>query len=274
MVGAVARSLVRVSPATDSRPYYHAIAAALLASVRSRSPTPIERFVQGEIWVEYHGLEYLLTKESFFGYYLHAFEPRTARDLLQRHGRVFIDGGANTGQYTIPLARRFETVIAVEPNPIAARILRRNIERNRLDNVEIIERIIAPAAGRQRLYAGGTLTTWGTHYVSDTFIDVDAVTLDELIEPYEQVDLVKLDIEGMEGPAVLASRQLRRVRALSYACNPDQVQGVRDYLKGLGFSVRPLDRLFRSEENWVAEGSGATPVGGGNAGRSGPSMMR
>jgi hypothetical protein len=94
MVGAVGRSLLGVSPKSNGRRYYHAIAAALLASVRSRTPTPIERFVQGEIWVEYHGLEYLLTNESFFGYYLHAFEPRTARDLLHRCGGVFIDGGA------------------------------------------------------------------------------------------------------------------------------------------------------------------------------------
>jgi FkbM family methyltransferase len=156
-------------------------------------------------------------------------------------------------------------VIAVEPNPIAARILRRNIERNRLNNFEVIERMIAPAPGRQRLYAGGTLTTWGTHYVADRFVDVDSITLDQLIEPYSRVDLVKLDIEGMEGPALLASKRLARVRALSYACNPDQIQVVQDFLRPLGFSVRPSDHLFRSEENWIAERAAASPFGGGLA---------
>lgn len=260
MVGAVGRSLLATAPQDHRRVYYRALAATFSHAARGRGVTPVERHLSEELWVRYGGLEYLLTPESSFGYYLHAFEPRTARDLLGRRGRVFLDGGANTGQYSVPLARRFERVIAVEPNPVAASILRRNVERNHLTNVSVVERLILPERGRATLYAGDVLTTWGTVTPSDRKVEVEAVTLDDLVAEHGPVDLVKLDIEGCEADVILSARLLARVGALSFSGFPGDLERVRGPLRDAGFTVRRPEPLFRSVENFIAERRGAAAL--------------
>jgi FkbM family methyltransferase len=253
MVGALGHLLLSVRPRTHRRAYYSAIGAGIAASVRRRAPEPLERYVTDELWVKFRGMEYLLTRDSLFGYFLHSFEPRTARDLLRRTGDVFIDAGANTGQYSVPMARRFGTVVAIEPNPVAAAILRRNLERNRLSNVRVLERLLSPTTGVRRLYAGATLTTWGTHDVADKFVDVPSIRLDDVLAGFDHVDLLKLDIEGMEAEVLLDSLLLDRVAAISFSGFPADVERVRSPLRALGFSVRTPEPLFRSVENFVAE---------------------
>jgi FkbM family methyltransferase len=257
MAWTLGRSLLSVSVQAPRRPYYRAIGRALAATARRRTPIPVEQFLESEVWVRYDGLGYLLTSDSSFGYYLHTFEPRTARDLLVRRGDVFLDIGANTGQYTVPLARRFRTVIAVEPNPIAARILRRNVERNHLGNVTVLERLVLPERGRGRLFKGEVLTTWGTVTEADEYVDVEAVTLDDLLGDRGQIDLVKLDIEGREADVLGSSENLGRVRTISFSGTPDDLARVRSHLEGFGFVLRRPSGVFRSIENFVAE----RPVG-------------
>src|SRR6266852_5711925 len=101
------------------------------------------KFLRKDVWVEYGGLKYLLTRETVFGYYLHLFELRTANILCSLSGDVFLDVGANVGQYAVPLAKRFRTVVAVEPNPVAVEILQRNLARNRLTNVRVISKAVS-----------------------------------------------------------------------------------------------------------------------------------
>jgi FkbM family methyltransferase len=247
------RSIFATYPADHRREYYRAIATAVAYAARYHGVRPVERFLREELWVRYDGLEYLLTPESLFGYFLHALEPRTAQDLRRRSGELFLDLGANTGQYTLPLARRFRRVIAVEPNPIAAGILRRNADRNGLRNVTVIERAVAPRRGPIRLFAGEVLTTWGTHDVSERHVEVEAVTLDDLLGEHPRVDLVKLDIEGLEASVLCSTRGLDRVGTISFAGFPADLPSTRSYLESFGFSVRLPEPLFRSIENYVAE---------------------
>ncbi|MCI4336463.1 MAG: FkbM family methyltransferase [Thermoplasmata archaeon] len=250
---ALAKSLVTVFPHQNRRDYYRAIGAALVSSARSRNPQPIERFLERDVWVRYAGDEYLLTPRALFGYYLHAFEPRTARDLLGRRGAVFIDCGANTGQYSVPLARRFDRVVAVEPNPIAASILRQNIERNHLTNVSVVERAVTASPGAARLYEGDVLTTWGLRDAAERFVDVESVRLDDLLRPHDQVDLLKLDIEGMEAAVLLSSHAISRVKAISFAGFPADLPRIARHLEEFGLVVHSLPPFFRSIENFLAE---------------------
>lgn len=52
---------------------------------------------------------------------------------------TFVDLGAHIGSFTLLAARRFKHVIAVEANPAAAEVLRKNVEWNELTNVEVHE---------------------------------------------------------------------------------------------------------------------------------------
>jgi FkbM family methyltransferase len=154
------------------------------------------------------------------------FEPQETalfRALL-RPGMTFVDVGGNWGYFTLLAAHLVGSggrVIAFEPDPRLHRLLRDNIARNGLIRVTALE--IAAAA------EAGTLTMAGYEEGSDnyglsrvvapktngdngpalrTFMvpakPIDAV-LDELA--LDQVDLLKMDIEGAEEFALRGMRE-------------------------------------------------------------------
>jgi FkbM family methyltransferase len=253
LAGALARSVVSVHPVDGApAPYFRAIARAVLAFLVGNSPRPVEEFLDREIWVRYEGLSYFLTRQTLFGYYLHAFEPRTAHALLSMEGEVFVDVGANAGQYTIPLASRFETVVAVEPNPVASEVLRQNLLANRIRNVEVISKALAPRPGAIRLYPGRVITTWTTTPRPGPSIEVPAITLDEVLRPFSNVDLLKIDVEGHESEVLLSSSLLQHVREICFACTPDQLPPLASKLSADGFTIHQPASLLSSDENYFA----------------------
>lgn len=120
--------------------------------------------------------------------------------------------GANIGYYTVQGASanprcRYRTV---EPHPVSAAAVRRNLARNGLLNVEVVEaaavgrrglgpmELSVPAQDRYALPAGAFLRDGGEgveHLDERAVLTVDTVTMEDLIDG---VDLLKLDIEGHE----------------------------------------------------------------------------
>jgi FkbM family methyltransferase len=129
------------------------------------------------------------------------------RTLLGRG--VFLDVGAHVGHWSVRLAGQARKVIAVEPNPGTARILRTNIAMNKLSNVVVYEVAawdcdtmlrLAPPEG---LPIGG-----GTRVLDDGKGTVKGVRLDALLAAEPAVDLVKLDVEGADLHALEGMRGL------------------------------------------------------------------
>ncbi len=68
------------------------------------------------------------------------FSPRLATERhriasLAGPGEIVVDMFAGIGPFTIMLAKKVDTVIAFEINPIAVEYLKKNLARNRVDNV-------------------------------------------------------------------------------------------------------------------------------------------
>ena len=242
-------SWLRVKPLEGKPEYYRALFLAAVATLFRRRASHPGKFLRKEVWVEYGGLEYLLTRETVFGYYLHLFELRTADILCSLSGDVFLDVGANVGQYAVPLAKRFRTVIAVEPNPGAVEILQRNLARNRLTNVRVISKAVSSTRGFVILYEGEYLSTWGLNQTGARNLRVESITIDDLLGEFEKVDLMKVDIEGQEGRVLLGAQRLGRVRHLSFArIRPNRLE-LEAKLRGLGFSLRFPRSPWQVEEN-------------------------
>ena len=242
-------SWLRVKPLEGGPEYYRALFMAAVVTLFKRQTSHPGKFLRKDVWVEYGGLKYLLTRETVFGYYLHLFELRTADILCSLSGDVFLDVGANVGQYAIPLAKRFQTVVAVEPNPVAVEILQRNLARNRLTNVRIISKAISSNRGYVLLIEGEYLTTWGLNQTGARNIRVESITIDDLLEEFEKVDLMKVDIEGQESRVLLAAQSLVKVRHLSFA-DPRPIRlELETKLRSLGFSLRFPSSPWQVEEN-------------------------
>lgn len=124
---------------------------------------------------------------------------------LQNHvkpGEVVIDIGANVGFFTKRFAKWVNDggfVIAVEPEPVNFRDLLKNLKRNgTTDLVKTFQGVAAETAGILKLKLNPAHP--GDHKIGDDGIEVNAFTIDELVnkEAAERVCLIKIDVQGAE----------------------------------------------------------------------------
>jgi len=162
--------------------------------------------------------------------YLGTFEPDETR-LLQKHlrpGMTFVDVGANVGYYTALAAKQVAgsggRVIAFEPSPYAFERLQLMVRRNQMEHVTVVHAGLSDVAGQSKLYLG-----IGFHNHSPTMVahdntevtEITVATLDDEAQRLgiDQIDLMKIDVEGHE-PRVLegAKRLLREGRIRAILC--------------------------------------------------------
>jgi FkbM family methyltransferase len=148
-------------------------------------------------------------------YYGIPFRQRRLRALYRqfvRPGDLVFDVGAHLGNRTRAFAALGCRVIAVEPQPHVARMLRRLV--GRLPDVRVIECAVAQAPGRATLAISERTPTVSTlaggwrqerarepDFASvswDHSFDVAATTLDALIAEHGRPAFIKIDIEGAE----------------------------------------------------------------------------
>lgn len=137
-------------------------------------------------------------------------EPSVMQVLSRIRGRVFVDVGANRGQFSIPLAKNFGKVIAIEPNPSLP-------IRGR--NIQVVRCALSDSLGETNLYLDQhpANKNWTLDTIMDRFtyrpghdtrvneviegkktIRVPTTTLDAILSEFESVELVKIDVEGAE----------------------------------------------------------------------------
>lgn len=124
---------------------------------------------------------------------LREYEALVLRVLerLAETRRVFVDVGANVGKYVVPLAKRYEKVYAVEPDPDNLEALIKNIEINGIvDRVVVVPKALGSAPGVAHLAQAGAQSR-----IADRGIEVEVTTLDECCPDAEAV---KIDVEGFE----------------------------------------------------------------------------
>jgi len=152
-----------------------------------------------------------------------AYDPAPlARDFAlfsPRPGDVAMDVGGNVGAVAAWLSARVGPtgrVIAFEPDAANREILRRNLALNGAANADVIETGAWDRAGELEFHAGGTYTSSFqlTEYVERhpnryRTERVRVSTIDAEVERLglRRLDLVKMDIEGGEGPALRGARR-------------------------------------------------------------------
>jgi FkbM family methyltransferase len=155
--------------------------------------------------------------QDVFGSHEYRFQTRERAPFI-------IDAGAHVGVATAYFKHQYPgaRVLALEANPITFALLQKNVSHNALDDVHVLQAALAPEAGEITFYASASDETpgaWGDSVIQQPWhegdgtavVTVPAVTLSSLLT--EPVDLLKLDIEGLE-TAVLeeAAPRLSQVR--------------------------------------------------------------
>lgn len=154
------------------------------------------------------------------------FEPaetRIVKEIL-KPGDTFIDVGAHIGWFTTIASRQVGpdgTVIACEPYPPNAAVLRENLALNGARNVRLVEMALGGEPGELSLTQAsdsGSVTAvgWGRGHN----ITARMTTLDEVATEAPVIALLKMDVEGWE-PHVLrgGSATFRRARHVLFEIN-------------------------------------------------------
>jgi FkbM family methyltransferase len=164
-------------------------------------------------------------------------------------GSTLVDVGAHVGFYTVWACRRARLVVAIEPNPVALAYLRLNIELNNCSNVVIVPKAVSDKRGLVELRIprrGWKLAPMNSSIIWDyedaIRLQVEADTLDNILGELniEEVDLLKVDVEGAEGLVVRgAGETLKRTRALLVEIWPENMW-ILDHLRSLGFKLKSI----------------------------------
>lgn len=185
-------------------------------------------FERARVWVKYDETrviniklgDYLQRQIFWEGYYERALVDWLKGVLTPAD--VFWDVGANIGAISLVAAGLCRRVVAFEPDPRSILGLRRNIDANRLVNVEVIPSALGLEAGSATLYQAATCNTGmtslisGRHRAAAEHI-VAVVRADDVIaqRPDLAPTVMKLDVEGAEhlvlggAPNLLRSGRLR-----------------------------------------------------------------
>jgi FkbM family methyltransferase len=135
-------------------------------------------------------------------------------DGLLPTGGVFIDVGAHVGRWALRMAGKASRVIAVEPNPATAAVLRAHIALNDIENVDVLEMAAWDSQTRLGLSdPKGAVTSGSSRVGEDSNGTVDALPLDDVLFAVNP-DLIKLDVEGADLHA------LRGMRDTLARCKP------------------------------------------------------
>jgi len=157
----------------------------------------------------------------------HEYEPTETR-LFQKEiepGDVVLDIGANIGYYALLFARHVGSsgkVIAFEPDPRIAVILKRNIAENNYGNVVVVEKALSHENGHAPFFMNSE--NFGDNYLTapettEGQCEVETVRLDDFLAlspDVPRIRHIKMDIQGAEDWALRGmERTLQRIGQLT-----------------------------------------------------------
>jgi FkbM family methyltransferase len=134
------------------------------------------------------------------------YTDRAERQLLKRilfTGAVVVDAGANIGIYSEFLSRCVGptgVIHSFEPSP--DNFKRLHAATRKLSNVRLSQAAVGEYSGNSELYLSDKLNVDHRAYIaagdSRRTVPIEMVALDDYFKPGEQVDLIKMDIQGYE----------------------------------------------------------------------------
>jgi len=163
--------------------------------------------------------------------------------------RVCLDIGSNVGQWTRPLAKRFDSVTCFEPNPNFRECFNKNITES---NVTLFP---FGLSDHEHTVTQGMNATHLNEIVGDTSPrdgDIECRTLDSF--GLTDVDYIKIDVDGFEIALLNGAREtLSKNNAvinieMKERKRPKIVEESKRILRELGYRFR---KRTRSDEIWL-----------------------
>ena len=159
-----------------------------------------------------------------------------------KNWRVCLDIGSNVGEWTRPLAKKFDSVICFEPNPNFRECFKRNITET---NVILWPYGLSDREHRAQQDFNSTVLKQGEG-------DIECRTLDSF--GLTNVDFVKIDVDGFEVPLLEGARDTlsKNTPVINIEMKRDKrthiVKQAEDILRDLGYQFK---KRTKSDEVWL-----------------------
>ncbi len=156
--------------------------------------------------------------------------------------RVCLDIGSNIGQWTRPLAKRFDSVVCFEPNPNFRECFNKNIQEK---NVLLWPYGLSDKEHKAKQDFNSTI-------LQQEDGDIDCRTLDSF--GLTNVDFVKIDVDGFEVPLLNGARETltKNNPVINIEMKRDKrsdiVYKCESILKELGYQFK---KRTKSDEVWL-----------------------
>lgn len=186
------------------------------------------------------------------------YEPEVWRQLMPqvKPGDCIADIGAHFGIYAIAFAKRVGPtgrVIAVEADPANADVLRAHSKLNEVESViDVVQLALSDHEGETNWHSQDSQSVAMPVSADNTGPTVHMSTLDQIVAG-RRVDMMLIDIEGYEEPALRGGQQLlkdtaRRPRLIVIEVHPynwplcgGSSASLLGFLHECGYEIRHLD---------------------------------
>ena len=173
------------------------------------------------------------------------------KDIIEQFcpktGDTVIDVGAAFGFYAIMASRRVGQhgrVVAIEAQPDSFDMLNKNIKLNKLANIQTLNYAVYSEKTKVKLYSSYSIIQERAGQSLQSFIEVSADTLDNLLHRVgiDKVNWIKIDVEGAElevlkGAQGLLSRSTD-IALLVEVHSPDLVKPIVQLCGSYKFGVK------------------------------------
>jgi len=139
-----------------------------------------------------------------------------------KEGDNVIDAGAYIGTHTIQLSKLVGdegTVITIEPINLIIECLSKTIEARKLKNVELVPMALGDHDNDIKTYTtrydGRSSNINKRRKNLDKLLDVETITIDTLCKDFNELKLIKMDVEGSEWEALAgAKKTIRKMKPI------------------------------------------------------------
>ena len=161
------------------------------------------------------------------------------------------DIGANLGLHSILMGKCGWNVKAFEPDPVHARLLRRNLDLNASTTVELVEAAVSDQAGQLEFVRvlGNTTSSHLAGAKPNAYGQLERfpVRVEAIATIMPTVDFVKMDAEGQEKIIILGTtaEHWRATDMMLEVGSPDNARAIHTHLRQLGVN------LFAQKIGWA-----------------------
>lgn len=169
---------------------------------------------------------------------------------------VFYDIGANLGFYSCLISQKASRVYSFEPNPAAVKLLKENLERNSVENAEVMEVALSnedASKGFKNLFSN-SVVGWGS--ITEEEGEIKARKAETLLENdrVELPDMMKIDVEGHEREVLKGmGKVLEKGSPVIYVESHGRHGKIEEILENYGYEYEKLNRRVEGNVFYRAE---------------------